>query len=313
MFYIYFELLNFFAADLSLTHLTNTPLDLKHLEGEKGMREKMIKMATIAALLVVHLHSNAEDITDTVTDVEEITADSEAHKAQARAAREELAREQVENAKALKEAKKVKADAEAKRVQAAQTIQSSEAELAKLASEQQKMRTEIDKLQFNIMAAERIIQKSKDKIDKKKGENAALAEIKKEKMDKLAALEKEQMQFLRDASAAEDEHALLKRDLEKVSADEIAATKNFEKIKADAAIKKTTLEKGIADLKERYRQLREQRHRAHSEAYKAKQFNNRLEQTMKAGQGEVEASDAQPAAAPAAAPEPKQAEPQARN
>ncbi len=279
------------------------------------MREKLLKIAMILAALAIHMESTAQDITDTVTDVEEITADSEAAKERAVAARQEVAREQAETAKTLKEAYKTKQEAEAKRSQAAQTIQQSEAELNRLAAEQQKMRVDIDKLQFNIMAAERIIQKSKEKIEKRKGENAALAAIKKEKTDKLAALQKEQMQFLRDSSAAEDEHALLQRDLQKVSDDEVAAIKTFEKAKAEAAIKKVELDKNIAALKERYRQLREQRHRAHVDAYKARQHNVRLEQTMKAGQSEVEGSEApkEPATTAPAPEVQQQPEPQARN
>lgn len=272
------------------------------------MKEQMLKMVMIVAALAIHASANAEDITDTVTDIEEITADSEAAKAQAKAAHAEVVREKIENGKALKEAYKTKQEAEAKRVQAAQTIQQSEAELIRLAQEQQKMRTDIDKLQFNILAAERVIQKSKDKIEKRKSENAELAALRKEKMDKLAALEKEKMQFTRDSSAAEDEFALLQRDLQKVSEDEVAATKNFDKIKSDAATKKAELEKSIAGLKERYRQLREQRHRAHLDAYKAKQQNNRLEQTMKAGQTEIDGEAEAKAPVPAAP-----AEPQARN
>lgn len=274
------------------------------------MKVQFIKIALLVAALSFQIKVAAEDITDTVTDVEEITADSEAAKAQARAARAEVDRERAENAKALRAAYKAKADAENKRQQAAMTIQSSEAELQRLGLEQRNTQKELDKLQFNILAAERIIQKSKEKIDKRKQENAALEAIKKEKEAKLAALNKEQMQLVRDASAVEDQNALLQRDLEKVIADEIATTKALERTKSDAAMKRIELEKRISGLKERYRQIRDQRQAADLEARKAKQTNYRLEQTVKAGQAEIQNSTETPKEVPQPSAEDRQ-EPQA--
>ncbi len=271
------------------------------------MKAFNIKTAFLAAVLaVVAIPAQAEDITDTVTDVEEITADSEAAKLRARDAAAEAARERAENQKTLRAAMRTKQEAEAKRQQAADTIKASEAEIARLAQEQRRLQTEVDKLQFNILAAERIIQKSKEKIEERKQQNVALSAIKKEKSEKLAALNKEQMELVRTASAMEDEHALLQRDLEKITQDELNATKSIERAKSDAAYKRAELEKRIAGLKERYKAIRQQRQAADLEARKAKQHNLRLEGTLKAGQSEVEGAEAPKPAAPAAEePEPQ--------
>ncbi len=274
------------------------------------MKVHNIKTALLAALFAASaIPAQAEDITDTVTDVEEITADSEAAKRRAQDASAEVARERAENQKTLRAAMKTKHEAETKRQQAADTIKSSELEIERLGQEQRRLQMDIDKLQFNILAAERIIQRSKDKIEERKQQNAALAAIKKEKSDKLAALNKEQMDLVRSASASEDEHALLQRDLEKVTQDELAATKAIEKAKADAAYKRVELEKRIAGLKERYKQIRQQRQAADLEARRAKQHNLRLEGTLKAGQSEVEGAEAPKPATPASEP----AEPQAKS
>lgn len=270
----------------------------------KALEYKSLILTAILAISTMSVQ--AEDITDTVTDVEEITADSEAAKQRSREAQAELVRERTENQKTLREAMRTKKEAEAKREQAAAAIRSSELEIERLAQEHRRLQTDIDKLQFNILAAERIIQKSKDKIDQRKQQNEALAAIKKEKSEKLAALNKEQMELVRSASAFEDEHSLLQKDIEKLTQDELKAVRNSERVKTEAAYKRVELEKRIASLKERYKKIRQQRHAADLEARKANTINQRLEGTLKAGEIEVQGTDE-----PKAAPTPEKAEPQA--
>lgn len=248
---------------------------------------KLILSLLLSLISFYSLPLAAQDITDEVTDVEEVTADSDAAKAEARALRARVEKERAENARELKNVRESRQAAEIKKQEAAQTLKKSEIELKRLASEATQLNKDIIRLNHETMVTERALTDAQARLDKSKVDSTALKATKAEKQAKLAELAKQQMQLMREVGLAEDQLAVEARDMERIAAEEKTAIEELEKARAEEVVRKVQAETKIKDLKEQIQALRTQRKALDVDVKRYKGYNRRLDEQMKVGAEEL--------------------------
>ena len=229
----------------------------------------------------------AADITDEVTDIEELTADSAAAKGEARAATARVEKERVENARELKSVREARQVAQLKKQEASETLNRSEAELQRLAGEKTQLNKDVLKLGHETMVSERLVAEAKGKVEKLKIELAALTAMKTEKHNTLAVLNQQKMQLMRESGAADDEFATQQRQLQKADEEEQAAIVDLEQVRAEEVVRKVVQEAKIKELKEHIQTARVQRKSLDTDVKKYKSANRRLEDQTKVGMSEL--------------------------
>ncbi len=229
----------------------------------------------------------AADISDEVTDLEEVTADSAAAKAEAKAASIRVEKERIENARELKSVREARQTAQAKKLEASEILKRSETELTKLGGEKAQLNKDVLKIGHDTMVADKMIGDAKARIEKTKADVATLLALKTAKQTALAEMTKQKMQLMRDSGAAEDDFALQQRELQKADDDEKAATAELEKTRAEEAVKKVAMETKIKELKEQIQASRLQRKAVDTDLKKYKNYNRRLEEQTKVGMSEL--------------------------
>jgi len=248
----------------------------------------MLLSAFIVTLLQPSVAYGA-DIADEVTDIEEITADSEAARLEAQKARVRVQQEQAENALELKNVRQVRNQAAQSKAKATETLQSAEAEFKRLAAEKAQLNSEIVKFSHDTMVSEKAIEEAKAKLAKMKADIAALEAAKAEKKIKLAEIEAQKMQLMREVGASDDQYALTQRELERALAEEKAAVAELEKSKQVEVVRKVQMDTKIKELKDQIQATRSQAKVLESDVRKYKAHNRRLEGQIEAGMGELAA------------------------
>jgi chromosome segregation ATPase len=246
-------------------------------------------IAVFILCLLQPVSAAAYDISDEVTDVEEITADSEAAKAEALKARAMVRQEQTENIRELKNVRDARNKAAQKRAQAGETLQTADGELKRLAGEKALLNNEIVKFNHDILVSERSIEESKAKLAKMKADIAALQATKAEKAAKVADLNQQKMQMMREVGMADDQFAVTQRELGRLLADEKESAEELEKAKQEEAVRKVQLDAKIKEIKDQIQATRSQAKVIETDVRKYKAHNKRLDSQIQVGMGELNA------------------------
>ena len=234
------------------------------------MINRVITLIIVGFVFLIGQPLLAADISDDVTDLEEVTADSAAARAEAKAASARVAQERQENARELKSVREARQAAQIKKQEASLTLNRSETELTKLAGDKAQLNKDVLRLGHEAMVSEKMITDAKAKIEKMKAEIAALQATKLAKQTSTAELAKQKMQLMRDAGAAADEFALEQRDLQKADDEEKAAVAELETARAEEVVRKVATEAKIKDLKDQIQTSRTQRKALDSDVKKYK-------------------------------------------
>lgn len=229
----------------------------------------------------------ARDIADEVTDVEEITADSEAAKRIAAEHRKQVELQKQENDRELKAAREARQAAEAKRMEANRTLVRSESEMSRLTNEKGQIQKDIVKAQVDTQNQITKMNDVKAKADLVKQDLEAIRLEKAATVKRMQEAQNQKMDILRESGALQDEKSLEQKDLEKAIAEEKAAVDDLEKTKAEALAQKGQLEAKVAELKAKFRQLREQRRALSNDIAKARAASERLDEQARIGNVEI--------------------------
>ncbi len=255
----------------------------------------MRDMLTLLVLLNLAMTGRgvwADDMNDVDADVEESIADSEAARSQARETKDRAKHERDETNNAKKQAARMRQDAEAKRKEAHAELQRIDKEVKALKNEQMAMTKESKKLDAQIAADDKKVGAAAAKLEKVKGETAAARQLRDEKAQKIADLQRKLTEINAGSGEAKQQLVQAKQEFERSQDEEKLTMQKLTTAKTEQAQKQALAEKQLALLKDKYRQSRERTTAMEDEIRGSRRKVQKMEEEAKVAESEVSQSDA---------------------
>lgn len=235
---------------------------------------------------------HAQDIGEIDADVEESISDSEAAKAQAKEAKERRDKERADTVQMRKEAEKLRAAAAAKKDEARGQLRKLDEEYRAFKTEQTTLTKHMEKYNKDIAYAETSIQNAQAKNEKKKGEIAALQQLKSEKLAKVAELDKKHKETALETTTINQSLALAKADLAKATTQEKAASAKLEALRQEQARQKAAVAAQVQALKVKYKASQDKTTTIENQIRALREKTAQSDTETKMAESEVQQADA---------------------